>query len=499
MFCENCGHQVREGERFCEACGAQLQPVQPVQQQPVQQPVQQPSPFDAPTQKYEPAPKKPMSKKTKMILLFSGIGAAVIIAFLIVLFTVIIPSMKKAGKLDLKDYITVTFNVDEYSDSKHITDGKILGMISPDFEKFFADQKLAPDTDTYNNALYAFYWIADITCEKTVGEKSSVDTSDVFYNAKASDVFTVTIKWPETATAKSEMQLAEDMYGVGFNTEPQTFQFKLGDELSKQGIEIVTPKEIDLLGYIKENDLIVTEGDTDGKLSVFVEDFETTIGGFKFTHDGGLDVDIYDKTGNHLDYFYLEFSKSSNLKNGDKVTLNYEEYNTFLEKYGISLVGDPIEYTVKSDAVATAPTTAPSTTAPATTVPATTEAVEEGLSVEDAKANVEPLKTYFLKNVISEDYQAKNGDQIEAKAMYYCHSKDTRYRRIVFIYENKTGKYFKAIEALPESMSVVNGKIENENMYFSPSEAGKTLEEATENNWYLSSTYKSLYNNTKIF
>lgn len=539
MFCENCGHQVREGERFCEACGAPLQPIAPVQpaqqsfEQPVQpvqqsfeQPVQQnytqpPTPFDAPTQQYEPvtvqpAPKQPMSKKTKMIILFSGIGAAVLAAFLIVLFTVIIPAAKNAGKLDIKDYITVKFNVDSADEQKQVTDGKISGQITPDYEKFFQDQKLDPETGLYDNALYEFYSIANVRCEKTAGDKSSDDYGEYFYNAKQSDVFTVTIEWPNTENGilsesyKRQMERYEQIYGVGFKTENQTFEIKLADALSAQSIAVIVPQEADVLGYIKQNNLIETKGSTDGNLKVSIKEFDAKIGDFSFKHDDGdSDVDIYDKDGKYLDYFYLEFSKSYDLKNGDKVTLNYEKYSVnSVADSGVALTGSEIEYTVKSDAAVTAPaTTAPATTAPAASTPATTapaESVpattekEEGLTAAEATANANGLKEFILAHVAKEDDKAKASDKIEVKAIYYCHSKDSSFRRIVFIYENTTGKYFRALESAPEYMSVKNGKIETTSNYFSASNPGSTLAEATENNWYLSETYSKYYNNTKV-
>lgn len=545
MFCENCGHQVREGERFCEACGAPLQPVAPVQpaqqqaeqpaqpfeqpaQQPIEQPAQpfeqpaQPNPFDAPTQQYtptpaQPAPKKPMSKKTKMILLICGIGAAVLTAFLIVLFTAIIPAAQNAGKLDLKDYIIAKFdNVYDSDEVKQLSDGKINGWFTVDVEKFIKEQKLPEDTDPYDTALMEFYNIADIRLEKKTGEVNPEDYSNYFYGAKQDDVFTVIISWPTEGGALAESykrQLAgiESRYGVGFKTENVSFDVKLADELSREGITVLVPQETDLLGYIKKNNLIETKGDTDGRLSVSVKKFETTIGDFVFKHDSdSTSVEIYDKNNKHIDNFYLEFSDTYRLKNGDTVTLGYDNYYVnYLVNKGIALTGEKITYTVSGSVTATtAPaTTAPAGSTPAATTPATTapaastpstQPKEEGMTAAEAKANAGLLKGYLMEYVYENDSKAKQGDKIDIKNIYYCHSTDSSYRRIVFIYENTTGKYFRALETAPEYLTVKNGKLDASMAYFSESDPGKTLAEATENNWYLSETYRKFYDITKI-
>lgn len=105
MFCSKCGTQNPDGGMFCAGCGAaltdnnaaqqaqQVQPAQPAQQA-------QPTQFDRQmtAQPFSAAVKPASNKKKNMIIIFSACGA-VLAAFLIVLFTVIIPANTPRGKL----------------------------------------------------------------------------------------------------------------------------------------------------------------------------------------------------------------------------------------------------------------------------------------------------------------------------------------------------------------------------------------------------------------
>ncbi len=569
MFCEKCGHKVNEGERFCQNCGAALQPVAPVQQAPVQEaPVQQAPVQEAPVQEapvqqapvqqapvqqapvqevpvqeapvqqqysvpymngQQPpvqqapvapaapaAPKQPMSPKTKKIILFSAIGAGVLAALLIVLFTVIIPMINNANKLDISKYITV--ELDNYdSDNPTVYDGAITGEFTFDYDKFIADQKLPVGTDKYETALYDFQSIADIEVVKKSGEKNDDDFDNYFYNAKSGDVFTVTIEWPTnqsgllTAAYRKQLSDLEKKYGIGVNTENKTLDFKLGDLLSAQGITVGESAEANVLGYIKDNNLVYTDGEEDGKLSGAVKAFETTIGDYTFEKsDYSTCVYVYNKNGDEVTHFYLAFDNDgSNLTDGTTVTLDYDKY--YLDDaaaYGILLTGDPVSYTLKATKTATSSktssnssskTSSDTSSSSSKTESATVDTSKEpGLSVEDAKKCVDQLETYLLENVIEEDDEAKKGDKIEVKNIYYVHDTDSSYRRIVFIYENTTSKYFRALETDPEDLTLNNGKLNVDFVYFSDSDYASTLADATENNWYLSKTYSEYYNNTKL-
>ena len=198
----------------------------------------------------------------------------------------------------------------------------------------------------------------------------------------------------------------------------------------------------------------------------------------------------------------LEFDNEYYLKNGDTVKLTLDEYSvsSMLDK-GIKLTGDPVSYTVKAEE----PTTEAETIEP-TTVPASTGATEatgttsevKGMSLAEAQKNAEGLKDFALANLEKQDSKITAGDKVTVKNIYYCDKPTSDYRRIVFIYQDETAKFFRAVEINPEYLSVENGKVVSSSDYFSKSREADTLEQAVENCWYLSKNYSKFYTNTKI-
>lgn len=137
MFCPKCGAQSPDGSAFCGNCGeifaAQSQPIN--QGQPMGQPVGQPQqyggqPMGQPAQ-YGAQPaygqpygaprvRTPLDPKKKRAIIIAGVCAAVLAAFLIVLFAVIIPGGAK-GKLRHKWGILEGGSKSDYLDLKNNT------------------------------------------------------------------------------------------------------------------------------------------------------------------------------------------------------------------------------------------------------------------------------------------------------------------------------------------------------------------------------------------
>lgn len=138
MFCPNCGTPITDGTRFCTQCGFDVtseaaQPSQPMYQQPAQPAYQQPS---RPTYQQPPQPtyQQPMNEgyappynanvavktKSKAVpIIIISVAVVAVAAFLIVLFTVIIPNSGLSGKIKHKwaqesDGVTVIW---DYNDS----------------------------------------------------------------------------------------------------------------------------------------------------------------------------------------------------------------------------------------------------------------------------------------------------------------------------------------------------------------------------------------------
>ena len=544
MFCENCGQQIPDGSTFCSNCGApagkpaqempvEQQPVeQPVEQQPVEQPVQEQAPFDpqdqfnASAQQYEPAPaapKQPVSPKTKKIIMFSAIGAGALAVILVALFVFIIPAISNANKLSLADYCTVQFDGIDYDKSsessseadkaeKKLTDGKLSGYITWDTAKFAKDADIPEDKASsilgdFKDCFNADYFIngeeyysnrfEDLGKDDTVKVTFKYDDSD-----SSDSAYGELISKAAKQAAEKKFDELEKTYGVKFKRETTSHEFKLNDVLDEQGIALKGITEVKLLDYIKSENLITNSDDLSGDVTVSVKEFEFTESGYKFTHaDSSSYVYIYEND-NEIGDVRLEFDNEYYLKNGDTVKLTLDEYSvsSMLNK-GIKLTGDPVSYTVKAEE----PTTEAETTEP-TTVPASTGATEatgttsevKGMSLAEAQKNAEGLKDFALANLEKQDSKITAGDKVTVKNIYYCDKPTSDYRRIVFIYQDETAKFFRAVEINPEYLSVENGKVVSSSDYFSKSREADTLEQAVENCWYLSKNYSKFYTNTKI-
>ena len=105
MLCPNCGAQNPDTSAFCEKCGS------PLSAQPMGQPMGQPA-YAAPVYS------QPVAKKSKTVPIVIGVCAAAVAAFLVILFTVILPAAGGIeGKLkhkwtatDAATGITVTYD-----------------------------------------------------------------------------------------------------------------------------------------------------------------------------------------------------------------------------------------------------------------------------------------------------------------------------------------------------------------------------------------------------
>lgn len=94
MFCTQCGTQNPDGAAFCVKCGTGLAASAPV----APQSVQPEAPMSQPISRSVPDGAQP-AKKSKTVPIIIGICGALLAAFLIVLFTVILPKSTLKGKL----------------------------------------------------------------------------------------------------------------------------------------------------------------------------------------------------------------------------------------------------------------------------------------------------------------------------------------------------------------------------------------------------------------
>ena len=233
MFCEKCGNVINDGDLFCQKCGAPVpgqtpvqaaeqtaEQVQEVQQAASQAPEQAPqqaqqfAPAPDQAQQFAPAPKaprKPLSPKMKKIIIFGGAGVAVLAAFLIVLFTVIIPGIREAARVDITKYYTIKIDgVDKEEENPSVLDGKIDGSFGIDYKKFAEENKV--DEEKAEDYLGKLSGMLNVKVTKD-GKKASDYLDDV----KAEDVYTITVEWPTDGGSAEMDAISERLNDYGFD------------------------------------------------------------------------------------------------------------------------------------------------------------------------------------------------------------------------------------------------------------------------------------------
>ncbi len=519
MFCQNCGNQIADGEKFCKFCGCPVKTVQqqeavppaeepaapqaeepavpqeeipaaPVQeetyqpqppagytvnvteqfvpspngQQPVmpQQPdggfnqppyaPQQPdggfnqppyAPQQPPVDAFDPnymtqpaAPKKGLSKGAKLAIILSCAGAALAALILVLVFVVFIPMMRPA--IDVSKYLTIEFNT-SYSDGS-VTDGAISGEVKIDEGKLVADYP-AVFGESKKKGSGVESWLDFLDVSKTLVLESTLyqvrfscsegdeapDMSDYrmgdydFEKLSEDSVLNVTVSWGDDSFTKESIKNCEDNYGVRLETAPKTVTLKIADELEKQNISVKESVELDLLKYIEENELIVSEPVDDKNISPALVPFTAKLNGYIVTADylGDTWLDVTDSNENFVTTINLTYDKMTDLKAGDTVTLSYDDYNGSAEDAGIILKGTPVSYTI---------------------------AQPIKVNAETAAKNVAAIKEYYAGKTNFDNY-ADEGDQLEIADVYYVTDKTTSsYQKIVYIEKNVTKNYYIAIE-----------------------------------------------------
>lgn len=148
MFCPKCGAQSPDGSAFCGNCGeifaAQSQPInqgQPMgQPQYGGQPMGQPAQYGAQPAYGQPygAPKvrTPLDPKKKQAIIIASVCGVILVTFLILLFTVIIPGSGVKGKLRHKWNLIEGGNSSDYLDLKSntmVVSSRVYNITSWDF------------------------------------------------------------------------------------------------------------------------------------------------------------------------------------------------------------------------------------------------------------------------------------------------------------------------------------------------------------------------------
>ena len=407
MICKKCGHTVPDTEKVCPICGA------PAEQNGEPQYISSKEEKKGIGGFIKKAKELPAKTKRKIIISAAAVAAVGLLLFLI--FGIIIPAA--VPKTDISKNLTVVF------DSKTQYDGSLSGDISLNRDaamKEVKDEGL--DELVLTGVVDRLLYYANLEYKTADGESSGKSRNSVhFDNLSSTDEISVEITWPDDQESKEGIAREEKASGITVDKSPKTIKVKLADYIKAYEIELKKANEVNVLDYIKENDLIISVPTEDGT-TVGIDSFKAEIGGYVFENGSIYDtsVRVYNKKGELNSTVFFEFSDTKDLKDGDTVTLNYSANNHSADKGGLLLKGGPVEYTVVTP---------------------------ELLTADSAKSHADAVKTYFTENASAIDSDAEKNDKIEISAVYFsANKKDATFNKLVVVYENKSKGYCKTAE-----------------------------------------------------
>ena len=401
-------------------------------QQPRQdaQPVQPYQPYQ-PGQSFDPAVNTApdqaaanggIPKGLKLGLIFGGGGFALLTVILVVIFAIIIPMSKP--KIELSRFVTTDFY--QYSDC--IVDGRISGEFKLDATRIIAAY---PDlfgenpADMFSKASYLESALYSVEVEYV--DASDADNTScggrytTFGKFKKDGEAKITVKLPEKGSYGYEtFAMCESSLGVAFVGGECTVS--ISDEIEKSSVQVVEMTDVDLLGYLESNKLVTAIIDYNDSVSVGIKTFETKFGDYTFKNESydSTAVTVYDADGGYLNSVNIKFGNDKNLKAGSKVTVGYEDDDTYLaDYYGLNLTGKEFTYSV---------------------------VMPVKLDEASAKKNVSAIMDYILKHPELDSYYNEK-DKLEVGDIYFVTWKEnSSYQDIVAVIHNATQKYYCTLE-----------------------------------------------------
>lgn len=358
---------------------------------------------------------KKLPNKTKVIITASAAGVLLLALVLVLVFTVIVPSA--APKTDVSKYVTVDF------DGETQYEGNLSGTITLDRSAFTEDfKKEDSDELVLEGAVDRLLYFAELEYSVKDGTGSGKSANAVHFDKLGKDdVLSVKLSWPEDSESKNAIAREEKTIGMTVDKSEKTYELKLADYVEKQKLELKKPAEINVLDYIRENNLVISVPGDD-KITVGVDSFKTKIGEYTLVNGSFYDnsIRVYDSKGNYFTSIFYEFSKTEDINVGNPVELRYSADNKSAVQKGILLTGEPVQYITVQPEV---------------------------LSADSAKSNLEAVKNYFEQNAASIDSDIAGGDKTEISSVYFSvNKKDQTFNKLVVVYSNNTKKYFRAAE-----------------------------------------------------
>ena len=320
----------------------------------------------------------------------------------------------------------VTTDFYQYSDC--IVDGRISGEFKLDATRIidaYPDLFGENPADMFSKASYLESALYSVEVEYV--DASDADNTScggrytTFGKFKKDGEAKITVKLPEKGGYGYEtFAMCESSLGVAFVGGECTVS--ISDEIEKSSVQVVEMTDVDLLGYLESNKLVTAIIDYNDSVSVGIKTFETKFGDYTFKNESydSTAVTVYDADGGYLNSVNIKFGNDKNLKAGSKVTVGYEDDDTYLaDYYGLNLTGKEFTYSV---------------------------VMPVKLDEASAKKNVSAIMDYILKHPELDSYYNEK-DKLEVGDIYFVTWKEnSSYQDIVAVIHNATQKYYCTLE-----------------------------------------------------
>lgn len=224
----------------------------------------------------------PSSSKSKLkIIIPVAVVLTVAAMFLLFFFA------RSLFVIDLADYVTVELNPDN---DGYVYDGNINCNVKIDEDKlsnhslFFGFiAKNVFFTSPIDNL---FYGSLDITSELETSDRGADNIApEIYQRLHSDDVIKCTVAYNNDPSRSVDRLLTQAVLFGYIDRTPKTFRIKIADEIERQGLEVRKPVKINILKYVRDNNLIVVKKNVYGDVLVFLKPFEAEINGIKIVND----------------------------------------------------------------------------------------------------------------------------------------------------------------------------------------------------------------------